>query len=315
MADIKALALGDSIVWGQGNLDGSKFVGLVRAWLDSRGNTTDLTLLAHSGALAGPSDLDGAAPAWAEVPEDAPSVAAQVKTAASQLDPTTVKVLLINGGINDVSPFQVVMANPFDPDGLQKLDERTKQVFADRVPTLLANAVSTFPAAKIVVTGYYQIVSEQTGIRPLVQLMKLLPRTHDVSGFLQRVAGSLTDDILALAIATERHRIIEQCRHFAALSDQLLRDAVAKYASSGRVFFASPGFGPDNAFAAPHTWLWSGVDDPLYPQRQERYAQHILQNPFDWPVFTPLASMCHPNVAGSAAYAQAIEQCLAGAGL
>jgi hypothetical protein len=210
-----------------------------------------------------------------------------------------------------VSPFHVVVANPFDPDGLQRVEDRTNQIFGGIVPTLLAGAFDTFSAAEIVVTGYYSIVSEQTGVRSLVGLMRQLPQTHDVSSFLQRAAGSLSDDLLALAIEPERKRIIEQCQRFAELSDQLLRKAVGQYASSGRVFFASPGFGPENAFAAPNTWLWSGVDDPLYPVRQRRYAEHVVQAPFDWPIFTPVASMCHPNVAGSEAYAGAIEQCLA----
>jgi len=61
--------------------------------------------------------------------------------------------------------------------------------------------------------------------------------------------------------------------------------------------------------------LWSGVDDPLAPQRTERYAEHIVAHPFDWPVYTPLASMCHPNRTGSQAYAAAIAACLQDAGI
>jgi lysophospholipase L1-like esterase len=309
------LALGDSIIWGQGNVDGQKFVALVSAWLKSRGHEPALTLVAHSGAVAIPTQNDSAPAQWAEVPEDAPSISAQVRAASQLADPRTVDVVLFNGGINDVSPFHIVVANPFDPNAEAKLERKIRQVFGDFFPRLLDQVVTTFPNARIVVTGYYPIVSEQTGVRPLVNLLKQLPRPEDLASFLDRTAADLSDEVLALTIESERGRIVAQSRLFATQSDQLLKLAVQAYASSGRVFFASPGFGPANAFSAPDTWLWSGSDDPLYPERLRRYGDHVVQSPFDWPLVTPLASMCHPNVQGSAAYAEAIEACLEEAGL
>ena len=70
---MNVLALGDSIVWGQGNTDDAKFVNLVCAWLRSKGEQPTLTLVAHSGAVVGATQNDGAPVLWGEVPEAAPA--------------------------------------------------------------------------------------------------------------------------------------------------------------------------------------------------------------------------------------------------
>ena len=307
---MNVLALGDSIIWGQGNTDDTKFVNLVCAWLRARGEQSSLTLLAHSGAVVSPTQNDLAPVLWGEVPEAAPSVMAQLQAAPARIAPETVDLVLLNGGINDLDAFHIVVANPFDPDGLNKLGAQCTQTFTGPVHQLIDRTVATFTKARIVVTGYYPIVSDQTGLRALVQLMKQLPRPPGVARYLDLTVEHLPEDLLAIAIDLERRRIVEQSALFATLSSRLLAAAVGTHAATGRVFFAAPDFAPENAFAAPATWLWAGSDDPLYRARLDKYAQHALQTPFDWPVFTPLASMCHPNVDGSRAYAAVIEACL-----
>src|SRR5947207_2946766 len=125
---MNVLAVGDSIVWGQGNDEDRKSVGLVCAWLRAKGLAPTLKLLAHSGAVVSPTGNDGAVPIWGEVPEAAPSIFAQVQAAAQALDPTTIDLVLLDGGINDISPYHVVVANPFDPNGLEKLAAQCNQV-------------------------------------------------------------------------------------------------------------------------------------------------------------------------------------------
>jgi lysophospholipase L1-like esterase len=307
---MNVLALGDSIMWGQGNTDENKFVNLVCAWLRGKGQQTALTSLAHSGAVVSPTGNDAAPALWGEIPEAAPSIAAQLLAAPSQIDPGQVDLVLLNGGINDISATHIVVADPFDPDGVAKIGSQTNQIFSGPVRQLIDRTVATFKKARIIVIGYYPIVSEQTGLLSLAKLMKQLPRPPGLANYLDLTVEHLPEDLLAIAIDLERKRIIEQSALFAALSSRLLAAAVASYASTGRVFFAAPDFQPQNAFAAPATWLWAGSDDPLYRTRLARYTEHSLESPFDWPIITPLASMCHPNVAGSQAYASAIEACL-----
>jgi lysophospholipase L1-like esterase len=312
---VNVLALGDSIIWGQGHTADSKFVTLVCAWLRARGHDALLTLVAHSGAVVSPTSNDDATPVWPEVPEPAPSIVSQLRTAAHANASANVDVLLIDGGINDVSAFNIVVADPFDPNALAALTTTTTRIFSGPVPQMLAEAVATFPRAKIVVTGYYPVISNQTAARALIQLIKHLPRPAGVPNTADLAIEHLPDELLEIAIAPERQRMIEQSAMFYRVSSQLLRAAVNSYQSTGRVFFADPGFVPANAFAAPETWLWSGANDPLFRERFERYAEHVLTMPFDWPLSTPLASVCHPNFDGAKAYAGAIQSCLVEAGL
>jgi lysophospholipase L1-like esterase len=306
---LRMVAIGDSIVWGQGNLDNRKFVSLVAASFQQRGVDVTPASLAHSGALVAPTQTDASPAIWGEVPEPAPSIFAQLRAIPA---PESVDVLILNGGINDVSPFSIVVANPFDADGVADLTTHVTRVFGGPVQQLIDAAVTRCPTATVVVCGYYPIISEDTNVRALVRLMKHLPRPRGVANFLDTTAEHLTDDLLEIVIKCERRRMIEQSQAFADLSKALLSAAVAGY--PGRAFFADPAFGPENAFAASKTWLWSGADDPLAAERLKRYAEHLPHDPFDWPIVTPLASMCHPNELGSAQYAQAIEACLAEAG-
>ena len=136
------------------------------------------------------------------------------------------------------------------------------------------------------------------------------PRARELSDFFGQTAEQLSDEVLALAIDVERKRLVAQSALFATLSSELLLAAVSSHAGTNRVAFEAPWSGPENAFAAPWTWLWDGVDDPVYGTRLAAYAEH-----FEWPIVTPLASMCHPNVAGSRAYATAVEKCLTDLGV
>lgn len=135
-------------MWGQGNSYDKKFVNLVCDWLTSRDQTAQPIWTAHSGAIAALVDRDKSAPElWGEVPEASPSVFAQ----SMSVDPRSVDIVLVNGGINDVSALQVVVANPFDPNGIQKLTHRTDDVFTGPVATLIKSVVARFSSAKIVV--------------------------------------------------------------------------------------------------------------------------------------------------------------------
>jgi hypothetical protein len=73
------------------------------------------------------------------------------------------------------------------------------------------------------------------------------------------------------------------------------------------VFFAQPSFGPANALGAEAPYLWLGSDDPLAAERQGWYLTH----PFDGPIYTPVASIGHPNVQGARMYGNAVNRQLA----
>ena len=141
----KLLALGDSVMWGQGLAAGHRFVDLVASYIASTGRQVELASLAHSGAV-----VCTAPTGWAryqdwlfgELPRSFPSISSQLETAAAtagynrflQVDPwdqqawqdhkrqTAAQVasyhgaggappdlILVDGGINDLGALQIVV--------------------------------------------------------------------------------------------------------------------------------------------------------------------------------------------------------------
>jgi lysophospholipase L1-like esterase len=316
----RVLAMGDSIMWGQGNREDAKFVRLVCKWLekDKRKGDVSLISLAHSGAIAAQKKGESRNAKWGEVPEAAPSVHAQLEASEKDVKADEIDVVLVNGGINDVSPLHIVVANPFVSDGKDAIKKATEDVFGETgaVRTLLTRTLERYSKAKVVVLGYYPIVSTETSARHLARLIRHLPRRGDLVSAVDRFVEGDADHVIEDLIRAEKDDMVSQCTAFHATSSKLLRETVEHLKTKDgekdrhRIAFADPAFKPANAFAAKDTWLWSGSDDPLHLTRVFRYAWHAWRNPFDWPIYTPLASICHPNEAGAKAYAKAIAESL-----
>ena len=309
------LAIGDSVMWGQGNTENTKFVALVSDWLTKNGWPTQHALHAHSGAIAAPTPRDDVSAIWGEVPEASPSVVAQCADAT--INPADFDFVLVNGGINDVSAFHIVVADPFDPNGVEKVQQATREAFSGPVARVLVDTCNRFATARIVVLGYYPIVSELSSAREVAKLMKQMKRPLGVPNTIDWVLEHLSDSMIEVAIAAEKKRMVEQCAAFYALSDSLLRTLVNDLRDKfgPRVAYAVPAFGPENAFAADETFLWNGSDDPLHAERLAKYAEEAKRDPLAWPVYTPLASLCHPNTRGAKAYANAVIGALSTLGL
>ncbi len=100
------VVLGDSVLWGQGLLDHNKFWFLVCDQLAQRypGLTPDVR--AHSGAVIG----KGLNPPWPRLPGEIPTGGPTIlyQCTAYSGDPANVKVVLMNGGINDID-FRYVL--------------------------------------------------------------------------------------------------------------------------------------------------------------------------------------------------------------
>ena len=97
--NIPVIALGDSIMWGQGLNETNKFSTLVRnrlaTYLRGQGIGVDLRSYAHSGAEIRPEEGDSLEPLWGEVPTAAPSIQRQLATAARELAPVAQEPCLV----------------------------------------------------------------------------------------------------------------------------------------------------------------------------------------------------------------------------
>jgi hypothetical protein len=295
MPDIRMVVLGDSVNWGQGLETPEKFYSLVKVALTGTDCTQSCTLLAHSGATIGAGVTTTQDPIDGEVPTSYPTILQQCADFTDS--PETVDLVILNGGINDID-FRTIV-NPFTDSA--DLEDMIKQYCFVDMKTLLENVVGKFtnPSAKIVVTSYFPMLSDQSH-PPLINV------------FLAMIGVSLPPFVNILD-GLVLNKIIGHCSMFYDESSRFFQKAIRQINRSpegaNRVLFAQPPFTAANAALAPDAWLW-GVNLDLSPQDPVRVARHAACDLFETDFIQRetcyRASVGHPNLIGAQKYADAI---------
>jgi hypothetical protein len=319
------VALGDSIMWGQGLPEASKFRNIVQHWLQSEyGGTRTVRQFAraHSGAQVvvdgAEVDYDPGLPG--EIPSGHPSIRKQVELVTGDLQreriaPDTVDLVLLDGGINDVGVTNILL--PTNSTGAVRGMVDTK--LAERMKVLLQVVTKTFPHAAVVVVGYYPIASRESDLKAL---MALLAAVGSEGGTYGAVGG------LALG-AVGKDQIVDNSAEFNARAYAALSNAIAQLQPAGgsALALAWPRFQSENGYAAPHTYLWR-VEEFAGPEARGVTGKHPeSQTTPDGVAYTRAqacaaanraspkcldASMGHPNELGARAYADAVIEQLQG---
>ena len=304
------VAVGDSVMWGQGLSDASKFTRKVANWLGAvLGKPVNLQSVAHSGAVTYPvpgeqatenSILPG------EVPSHYPSISNQATTLAPmKVSPSDVDLVLVDGCINNLDIKTIL--NPFGSD--DELRNNTRGYCSAGMQNVLTDVGRVFPNAKVAVTGYFPIASRQSNLAFMVPLWVTVGAI---------TAGVIPPDPVLGGIATlaYRERSAERSDLFFQESTSSLQSAVNAMNSmptplgGNRFRYASLPFGPENAYASPNTWLW------LIPTRGVAEDEAFNSRSRDCQTYQSSdllcygASMRHPNVAGAQAYTDAIKSLL-----
>ena len=251
---VNILVLGDSISWGQGLKDEHKAWFLVGKWLElNTGRIVRAQVEAHSGAVIGELaepvagsgtnySLDG------ELSRAEPTINQQIDNALRSLaDPAQVDLVLVNGCINDVDSRRLLNAAN-TPDGIR---EMAQEKCGPPVEALLNRITIAFPAAHVVIIGYYPIITEFTANDLFMRA--LAKRFYTPANGTPR----LNDKAL-------RARLIAINREWYHTSNQMLASAARKIdsqlaarGSHQRVLFADAAFQPEHSFAANRSRLWS----------------------------------------------------------
>jgi lysophospholipase L1-like esterase len=283
------LAIGDSVVWGQGLADEHKTATILAQHLGA-----ELKMVAHAGAKIGIRDSYSVTMPSGEIPCFFPTILQQLQSVQGGLD--DIRWVLMNGGINDVEIQRVF--NPMVPQ--YELELHTRNYCGRDMLTLLRRVTRRFENALVLVPGYYPALSDQSRPEGVECLYSLVHGTefrpvHDPELF--------------------RNEIVEHCLRFWKLSNGLLRGAVEhvnREAGRRRAIFVDSGMTEANAAYAPQSLLWEiDLDDPekapdeVAEQRRaaaELLAAGPLQRRQCW-----VSSVGHPNVAGAARMA---ERCM-----
>jgi lysophospholipase L1-like esterase len=296
------LVLGDSVTWGQGLADEHKFTYLVREWICANRNDgkcpdqmdVQIHVEAHSGALIARPDVKhqkdedrftrSVAPVRypGEVNSEYPTIWGQVELARrhyadDSIPLDEVDLILLNGGINDMGAPRILAPKVLGFIA-GNINDFAKKYCEDDMKLLLNRVAETFPKARIVVPGYFPLVSLATPENLLTETIGYL--------FLgKKEKMNNQEEIEAVSLkppseATTAHKpskslvhMANRSRDWAVASNRALARAVKSFnnshpglpvsanksrlsGASARAIFVPVLFADENAYAAPSAFLW-----------------------------------------------------------
>jgi len=311
------VVIGDSIAWGNGLLNENKYSYLVADWLQKKLNKpVDVTVYAHSGATISGESGGSIDP---NLNSGTPTLMDQAR---SIKDKDKVNLILVSGGINDVGLSNILDANT-PAERINRLSESIKEPMMNLLTYLLDET-----DAKIIVTGYYHLITEDS---------KVQSQDRIIAGLLAMRSDktlSQSENVLITAIANPTDANIEAAWYllegsinnvanifthdanlransdtFYAISSNSLEAAVnAADRGQNRIKFIDPMFERDNSYRASDSFLWQldrnlRTNDDQYSKRVELTEDKDLITKFQ----NNINAMGHPNSDGAAKYAHTIE--------
>jgi len=367
---LNMITLGDSIMWGQGLPEQMKFRTLVANWLQGcSGRVVKQWMThAHSGAVTGmgmwpsgtngndpdfwfPKTLGGQYPYPGEVPFGYPSISFQISETVSDLqreqpkiDPANVDLVLLDGGINDLSVENILNPALVETNLLQGevangpdwVRTKTNQLCVTHMKNLLPQVLNAFPNAAVVITGYFPIVSNKTDLLLLNEYLGIIGLAPGAAGLAVtgNAGGALAGlgTFLSVAVPASpalRAVLADRSLAFAQTAFNSLTDLVNQSnrgLASPRVALAWPAFSEDNSYGALNTYLFKAgeyLGDEIRggnwkappgnwstPQGVAYYrGEECSSASANYAGFLPEcydASIGHPNPLGAQVYAQAI---------
>ena len=320
------LVVGDSHMSGQGLRDENKFYYLVKEWLrtnvfDSRRDVR-LKVKAHSGArielhidelsrMQAVGD-DIFKPHHQEANLSQPSIRSQIDAARKEYSDTrTVDLVMLSGGITDVLVANTI--NPFFSE--KKLRLLIRQYCDYGMHSLLKHTAAVFPNAKIVVVGYFPIVSTASDVNKISRyLFKAVKFPHPIQ-------FAFTNDASKQGMKVLRKKMAMRSNLWVAESNRAFRNAVFRANADleeSRVIFVESPITEDRCFGTEKPLLWD-TDKNNLPS-DERYAERKEMCP---QVFSELkhhhygkmsvrmcelAAIGHPNIEGAKMTADVITE-------
>ena len=320
------LVVGDSHMSGQGLREENKFYYRVKEWIRTEifDTTRDvrLTVKAHSGArielhVDELSKMQAAGddifkPHHQEANLSQPSIRSQIDAARREYaDPNAVDLVMLSGGITDVLVANTI--NPFFSE--KKLKLLIRQYCNDGMHSLLKHAAAVFPNAKIVVVGYFPIVSTASDVNKVSRyLFKAVKFPHPFGFVITNGASKQFMKVL-------RKKMAERSRLWVAESNRALSDAVSRTNANlemPRVIFVESPITEDRSFGTVRSMLWDTNKDNLpsderYTERKQMCSQVFseLKHHHYGKMsvrMCELAAIGHPNIEGAQATAEAIME-------
>ncbi len=245
------LVLGDSILWGQGLKQDHKTTYYVKLWLEKNtGRRVVERMEAHSGAVIERSSLtDNRTSANREVNVGLPTINDEVDSALSSYsDPSQVDLILISGCGNDLG-----IQNLLNASNVGEVDDMTEAKCGKPVETLLRRITTAFPAALVILTGYYPFFSDETR------------NDFVVKGLASRFFKTQTNNSRMSSKEVFERLKLNSKQWYQTSNNQLAEAARRINSETGAqsVIFAKVDFPSAYSFNAPKTHLWGFNRSPF----------------------------------------------------
>ena len=278
--------LGDSIAWGQGLKSRNKFANLVAQGIATA--RRQVVIVKRPAAHSGAHLTAGCQPTLpGEVPNSEPGIVSCQPHSAARLG--EVDLVLMTACINDVGVATIVV---FGGD----IEEKVRRDCAQQLERALKQAHALPGSPKVVLVGYYRIVSAHTGFKAFASAI----RKDD---FVGQAAAALLD----FGLKPFRDRAAKRSAQFMSAFNAVATRAIKAVDPKGRwTTFVDPRFGADNALFSSKPLLWDGRHDEVVKTREKACkAVKRLERLFQR-FSCPIASLGHPNIAGAQQYATRI---------
>ncbi len=299
---LRMLVLGDSVMWGQGLADEHKFTYLVRQWICTKRNNgrcpdqadVQIHVEAHSGALIAQPDMKhqkdenrftrSVAPLQypGEVNSEYPTIWGQVDLARryyadNSIPLDEVDLILLNGGINDMGAPRI-LAPKLLGFIAGNINDFARKYCEDDMKLLLDRVAKTFPKARILVPGYFPLVSLSTPENLLTETIRYLflgkkEQADEKRETKDEAVNPSGAPVVAHKPSKSLVHMANRSRDWALASNAALARAVKSFNSSHpglqvignksrspdaseRAMFVPVPFADQNTYAAPSAFLW-----------------------------------------------------------
>ncbi len=300
--------IGDSVMWGNGLLEGDKISTLVANAIESAtGRKVIRTVYAMSGAtlIRTPFDEVCTFRCSGEVPTAFRSINLQIDTIEY---PDQSDLILMDGCINDVA-LERILSTESTPE---QIETATAYFCNDQMVATLDRLKDIAPQTPVIVTGYFPFVSSHSDFSSLLSWAQAQGFEVDNVEELDRIASTFAHHAEVFYDASTNALTLA------------IADAVSRRENATDITFVDPGFGPEHAVFTDDSWVWDlrldrelarrlGLDIGLVPEDPKLTfrAQACFEDGSISDPFTCLfASVGHPNVKGAKAYAEAIIKAL-----
>lgn len=165
-AVLKIVTMGDSVVWGNGNVPKNKFsIKVAQHIADDTGRDVLVVAYAHSGARLKEYSYDSLVPvvdgaSQQDLNSQRPTTTEQAVCAAGK--DKDAEIVLLDGCINEVGATDIALPFPLNWTNEKEIRQRAYTGCSKPMRDLLGDVSQDFPNATVLVLNYYQIVTSDS---------------------------------------------------------------------------------------------------------------------------------------------------------